>query len=136
MNREESNAITEWIVSRTTLTLDNTEHTHQALSEAAELGVIEGMGTGVGRAGYDAAMRGGGTAGYTRADFAEVAGIYVRDALQELLDGTHMEGWVRTMLYDLLLLADHAQALGDHYLPDPAYVTWPDDDGTDEDEEN
>jgi hypothetical protein len=119
---EQRQAVREYIVSAVTLICDNENGVQQRLAAAAATGVREGMGTGDRDGAEDyAAMLAGLDSGYERADYASVAGTYVVDELQEIIDEHTTPGsfsW--SLLTDLLDLSDPAQAemFGDHYLPE------------------
>lgn len=117
----EQEAIVEWVVSRSTLILDNTEKPYRALTEGAIDAVLYGSGYDDPRAAYEAyemMRRGRGQA--SERDFTEPVGTYVIDELRKIINDPRNYEIVRDMLVEILDLGDWRMraALGEHYLPD------------------
>lgn len=123
----------DWIIDRLTLSLDNTERAWRRLTAVAHEAVTEGMGTGYGRDEYEVMWR----TGDRRHEWTDVVGLYVADQIQEMIDDAlHPDEMWRTVLQDILALTDSSTraALGDHYLPEPDDIEWPDADADEEEE--
>lgn len=124
MSNEAANAVDTWIVDRLTQVIDTSwQRAHDRLCAAAVEGVTEGMGTGYGREEYEDMHRGRGD----RSEWAAVVGLYVTDALTEMLDEEMPDDMWRMILLDLLTLTDSSTRMvfGEHYLPEPDDVDWP-----------
>ena len=124
MTADQARAIDEWIIGRVTLIADNDGYLHHRLTGAAVDAVTEGMGTGYGQEAYEAMWhRGAGD----RYEWTAVVGLYVADALTEMITEEMPDDMWRMILIDLLTLTDTGtrDVLGEHYLPDPRDIDWP-----------
>lgn len=116
--------------------IDNNQEINIVCVDAAHDGVLNGMGSDTTTvADYRLTMAGRGGR-WTQQDYADVAGVYIRDAfLEELTEATRdTPPWVAQLLIELLDLNDRSlrEMIGQRFLPSPDDLP---DDGSDADDE-
>lgn len=130
----EAAAVRRFIADALTLIADNDEALLSEINTAVRDAVVEGMGHGDNspREAYAEMLAGRGS--FERREYADVAGLAIRDVIWDALPDSETFGGL--LLRDLLDYGDRQQweLIGDHYLPE-SVDDLPEDDDADADED-